>query len=70
MTQADLFRVIVGLMILASAALAAWVSPWWLLLTAFIGANMFQSAFTHFCPMDTFIRRTGLPESRQPQSTA
>ncbi len=68
MTQSDLFRVIVGLMILASAALAAWMSPWWLLFTAFIGANMFQSAFTHFCPMDIFVARSGLPESK-PQET-
>jgi hypothetical protein len=59
MTQYDLFRVIVGLMILASAALSVLVSPWFLLFTAFIGANMFQSAFTHVFPMDSFIRRTG-----------
>jgi len=57
-------------MILASAALSAFVSPWFLLFTAFIGANMFQSAFTHFCPMDIFVGRTGLPESRQSQTTS
>jgi len=62
MRQRDLFRVIVGLMILASAALAHWVSPWWLLFTAFIGLNLFQSAFTHFCPMDMFIAKSRLPE--------
>jgi hypothetical protein len=62
MTQRDLFRVIVGLMILSSVALGHWVSPWWYLFTVFIGANMFQSAFTGFCPMDNIIRKTGLPE--------
>ncbi|GJM45594.1 MAG: sulfurtransferase [Gemmatimonadota bacterium] len=62
MRQGDLFRVIVGLMVLGSAALAHWVSPWWLLFTAFIGVNMFQSAFTHFCPMDMFIAKTRLPK--------
>lgn len=60
-TQADLFRVIVGLMILASVLLTVLVSQWWLLFTAFIGLNMFQSAFTHFCPMDSFLRKTKLP---------
>lgn len=59
--QADLFRAIVGTMILISALLAAFVSPWWLLFTGFIGLNMFQSAFTHFCPMDMMIARSKLP---------
>jgi len=62
MRQGDLFRVIVGSMILASVILGHWVNPWWYAFTAFIGANMLQSAFTHFCPMDMIIRRTGLPE--------
>jgi len=63
-TQADMFRVIVGTMIFASALLAAFVSKWWLLFTGFIGLNMFQSAFTHFCPMDMMLARTKL--SKQP----
>lgn len=62
MRQGDLFRVIVGSMILISVILGKWVSPWWFAFTAFIGANMLQSAFTRFCPMDMLIRRTGLPE--------
>ncbi len=62
MTQRDLFRVIVGSMILGSVALGWWVSPKWFLFTVFIGANMFQSAFTHFCPMDMLMKKTGLPE--------
>jgi hypothetical protein len=57
MTPNDLFRVIVGLMILASVALSVFASPWFLLVTTFIGANMFQSAFTHFCPLDMLLRR-------------
>ncbi|MBB5016077.1 YgaP family membrane protein [Rehaibacterium terrae] len=39
-----------GVMILISVALVYFVSPWWLLLTAFIGLNMLQAAFTGFCP--------------------
>ena len=62
MTQRDLFRIIVGLMILASVALGKFVSPNWYWFTVFIGANMFQSAFTHFCPMDSILKKTGLPE--------
>jgi hypothetical protein len=62
MRQGDLFRAIVGPMILISVILGRWVNPWWFAFTAFIGVNMFQSAFTHFCPMDMLIRRTKLPQ--------
>lgn len=48
-----------GLMILLSAALAAYVSPWFLLFTAFIGANLLQSAFTGFCPAAMVFRWFG-----------
>lgn len=49
-----------GAMVLVSAALAAFVSPWWLLLTAFVGANMLQAAFTRFCPAAILLRKVGL----------
>lgn len=62
MRQRDLFRIVVGLMILASVALGTWVSPYWFLFTTFIGLNMFQSAFTRICPLDTILSKTGLPE--------
>jgi hypothetical protein len=68
MTQSDLFRAIVGTMILISVILAVFVSPWWMAFTAFIGANMLQSAFTRFCPMDMIIARTKLPETRIPRN--
>jgi hypothetical protein len=42
--------VFAGCMVLLSAALAHWVSPWFLLFTAFIGVNLIQSGFTGFCP--------------------
>ena len=51
-----------GMMILASLALAWFVSPYWLLLTAFVGVNMVQSAFTGFCPAAMIFRRLGLRE--------
>lgn len=50
-------RVLAGCMILISLALAHWVSPWWLLLTAFVGLNLIQSAFTGFCPPEILLRK-------------
>lgn len=49
-----------GVMILASIALTRFVHPdfWWL--TAFIGANLFQSAFTGFCPAGKVMRKLGI----------
>jgi len=51
---------IAGLMILASVVLAVWVSPYWLWLTVFVGANMFQASFTGFCPMAKMLARLGV----------
>lgn len=48
-----------GVMVLVSAALAAFVSPWWLLLTAFVGLNMLQAAFTGFCPAAMIFKKLG-----------
>lgn len=50
-----------GTMILLSLALAHLVSPWWLLLTAFVGLNMLQAAFTGFCPAAIVFAKLGLP---------
>ena len=49
-----------GVMILLSVVLAVWVSPWWLLFTAFIGLNMLQAAFTGFCPAAMIFRKFGV----------
>ena len=49
-----------GFMVLLSLALAWLVSPYWLLLTAFVGANMMQAAFTGFCPAAMVFRRLGV----------
>lgn len=65
MTQNDLFRIIVGTMIAGSLALGWLVTPYALFFTAFIGLNMFQSAFTGFCPMDMLLRKTGKPPCRE-----
>jgi hypothetical protein len=49
-----------GVMILLSVALAYWVSPWWLLLTGFVGLNMLQAAFTGFCPAAVIFHKLGM----------
>ena len=49
-----------GTMVLLSALLVAAVSPWWLLLTAFVGLNLLQSSVTGFCPAALVFRRLGL----------
>ncbi len=49
-----------GVMMLLSVLLAVYVSPWWLLFTAFIGLNMLQAAFTGFCPVAMVFRKLGL----------
>lgn len=48
-----------GVMILASLALAHFVSPWWLLLTAFAGLNMLQASVTGFCPAAMIFKKLG-----------
>jgi hypothetical protein len=49
-------------MLLVSVALTWLVSPYWVLFTAFIGANMLQAAFTGFCPAAVVFRKLGLKE--------
>ena len=49
-----------GLMILASVVLAHFVSPWWLLLTAFVGLNLLQASVTGFCPAAMLFGKLGL----------
>jgi hypothetical protein len=48
-----------GTMILVSLALSQLHSPYWLLLTAFVGANMLQAAFSGFCPLAILLKRLG-----------
>lgn len=49
-----------GTMTLLSALLAALVSPWWLLLTGFVGLNLVQSAITGLCPAAAVLRHFGV----------
>ncbi len=51
---------IAGIMILASLALGLLVHPYWFAFTAFVGLNMFQAAFTGFCPLAMILKKLGL----------
>ena len=53
-------RRVAGLFVLISLALGWFVSPYWLLFTAFVGLNLLQSSFTHWCLMETILAKTGL----------
>ncbi|MBG0794874.1 DUF2892 domain-containing protein [Methylocystis sp. H62] len=48
-----------GTMVLLSLLLAQLFSPWWLLLTAFVGVNLLQAAFTGLCPLAMALKRYG-----------
>ena len=67
MTVARYIHVFAGTFILISLALGVpvsplFVSPWWLLLAAFVGANLFQFGITNFCPMGWLLKKAGVPE--------
>jgi hypothetical protein len=53
-------RLIAGAFVVVSVALGHWVSPYWFLFTAFVGLNLFQSAFTNWCPMMVLLRKAGV----------
>ncbi len=56
-------RLIAGFVVMLSVALGYWVSPYWFLFTAFVGLNLFQSAFTDWCPMMSILRAVGVPSA-------
>ena len=57
-------RLVAGLFVVLSVLLGVYVSPWFFVFTAFVGLNLFQSAFTNWCPMMTILRRSGLHHAR------
>lgn len=68
MTISRYIHLFAGSFILLSLALGleaspVFVSPWWLALTAFVGANLFQFGITDVCPMGWMLKKLGVPES-------
>jgi hypothetical protein len=49
-----------GSFVLIGVLLAWLASPWWLIVPAFVGVNMLQSAFTGFCPLAKILKRFGV----------
>lgn len=62
MTINRYLRMIAGFFVMLSVVLAQLHSPYWLYFTAFVGLNLFQSAFTNWCPMITLLRRLGVAD--------
>ena len=62
MTVNRYLRMIAGFFVLLSVLLAQLHSPYWLFFTAFVGLNLFQSAFSNWCPMITILRKLGIKE--------
>ena len=60
MTLNEWLRAIAGTFVLLSIALGWFVHPAFFLFTAFVGANLLQSAFTKTCPMMSLLRRLGV----------
>ncbi len=65
MTSWQIVRVFAGCVIVASLLLGTPSSPlflsqYWLLLTAFVGLNLFQSGFSRWCPLEIMLRKCGV----------
>lgn len=65
MTSWQIVRLFAGTFILLSLVLGIpgsplFMSSWWLALTAFVGANLLQSSFTRWCPLEIMLRKLGL----------
>jgi hypothetical protein len=56
-------RLMAGVMVLLSLALAHYFSPYWLWLTAFVGLNLLQSALTNWCPAMSIFRAMGMKDA-------
>ncbi len=63
MTIERMLRLIGGFFVMLSVLLAVTVDSRFLWFTAFVGLNLFQSAFTQWCPMMTFLKWAGVPAS-------
>lgn len=60
MTTERIVRMVAGLFVTVSLALGYWVHPGWFCFTAFVGLNLFQSAFTGLCPLEMILKKCGV----------
>ncbi len=63
MKMEQYIRAIAGSFVLVSLALGYLHSPWWHLFTAFVGANLLQSAFTKWCLMEDILAKLGIAKA-------
>ncbi|AMK75418.1 MULTISPECIES: YgaP family membrane protein [Methylomonas] len=68
MTTERIVRIVAGFFILLSLSLGVEASPLfqssnWLWFTVFVGANLFQSGFTRFCPLEMILKKLGIQQT-------
>ena len=62
MTMEQYIRAIAGVFIMISLTLGYLHSPYWYLFTAFVGLNLFQSAFSRWCLMEIILEKAGIAQ--------
>ena len=70
MKTESIIRILAGSLVLLGLGLAQFVNHGWLLLAAFVGLNLIQSAFTGFCPAEIIVRKLGLGDAAGAEKTA
>ncbi len=66
MTVERFVHAFAGTLVLLSVILSLAVNTWFLLIAAFVGANLLQSSFTRFCPLAIVLRKLGVPDPVPP----
>ncbi|UGT67855.1 DUF2892 domain-containing protein [Nocardia gipuzkoensis] len=69
-TITRLVPALAGILVLLSALLSRTLSPWWLILTALVGANLLLYSAMGWCPATLVMRRLGLTDTTCPTPTA
>ncbi|MDD2524038.1 MAG: DUF2892 domain-containing protein [Endomicrobiaceae bacterium] len=64
MYQEEFLRMFAGIAVLAGLTLGYWVSSWYFLFVVFVGLNLLQSAFTHWCPAMYILDKCGVHSCR------
>ncbi|MDP6597019.1 MAG: DUF2892 domain-containing protein [Candidatus Poribacteria bacterium] len=62
MTMNQYIRAIAGIFVIISLSLGFFVNQYWYLFTAFVGLNLFQSAFTKWCLMENILAKLGIAQ--------
>ena len=63
MKRQSIIYFVAGTLVLTGLALGYWVNQLWLILTAFVGFNLFQTAFTGFCPLERILIKLGIGQA-------